>query len=122
MRSTYEECKEAINNAEEVKVCPKSKEEWDIAARRKNCSKQAVLAEGKNCTIHEKQLEYHCLINAFRNKLLEVCEAAKTMFGNAGACFFLLFFMDNGYVLPKQIIHTIWLKIFNMISSPKTNY
>lgn len=87
LRSAYEECKEAINNAEEVKVCPRSKEEWDIAARRKNCSKQAVLAEEKNCTIHEKQLKYHCLINAFRNKLLEVCEAAKTIFGNAGTFF-----------------------------------
>lgn len=87
MRSTYEECKDAINNAEDVKVCPRSKEEWDIAARRKNCSKQAVLAEGKNFTI-KKKLEYHCLINAFRNKFLEVCEPAKTIFGNARTCVF----------------------------------
>lgn len=81
LRCAYEECKEAINNAEDVKVCPTSKEEWDIAARKKNCSKHAALAEEKNCTIHSKQLEYHCLINAFRNKSLEVCEAAKTIFG-----------------------------------------
>lgn len=107
LRSTYEECKEAINNAEEVKVCPRSKEEWDIAARRKNCSKQAVLAEGKNCTIHEKQLEYHCLINAFRNKLLEVCEAAKTMFGHCAEYNELGMVIQNHYsakcnqVFPK---------------------
>lgn len=88
LRSTYEECKDAFNNAEDVKVCPRSKEEWDIAARRKNCSKQAVLAEGKNFTIKKKQLEYHCLINAFRNKFLEVCEPAKTIFGNARTCVF----------------------------------
>lgn len=81
LRSGYEECKDAINNAEDVKLCPTSKEEWDIAARRKNCSKQAALAEGKNCTIHKKPLEYHCLINAFRTKFLEVCEAEKTIFG-----------------------------------------
>lgn len=92
LRSTYEECKEAINNAEYVKFCPRSKEEWEIAARRKNCSKQAVLAEGKNCTIHKKQLEYHCLINAFRNKFVEVCEAAKTIFGNAETCLFLILY------------------------------
>lgn len=91
LRSTNEECKDAFNNAEDVKVCPRSKEEWDIAARRKSCSKQAVLAEGKNCTIHEKQLEYHCLINAFRNKLLEVCKAAKTIFGNAETFFLILY-------------------------------
>lgn len=96
LRSAYEECKEAINNAEEVKVCPRSKEEWDIAARRKNCSKQAVLAEEKNCTIHEKQLEYHCLINAFRNKLLEVCEAAKTIFGHCAE------YNELGMVIQNQ--------------------
>lgn len=92
LRSGYEECKDAINNAKDVKLCPTSKEEWDIAARRKNCSKQAALAEGKNCTIHKKEPpEYHCLINAFRTKFLEVCEAAKTIFGNAGTCFFFKF-------------------------------
>lgn len=94
LRSGYEECKDAINNAEDVKLCPTSKEEWDIAARRKNCSKQAALAEGKNCTIHKKQPEYHCLINAFRTKFLEVCEAEKTIFGNAGTCFFLFLYGD----------------------------
>lgn len=90
-RSAYEECKEAINNAEDVKLCPTSKEEWNIAARRKNCSKQAAIAGGKNCTIHIKQPEYHCLINAFRTKFLEVCEAAKTMFGNAGTWVFIFY-------------------------------
>lgn len=93
LRSVYEDCKEANKNAEDVESCPTSKEEWDIAARRKNCSNQAVLAEEKNCTIHKKQLEYHCLINAFRNKFLEVCEAAKTIFGNAGTFFYSLWIM-----------------------------
>eukprot|EP00105_Crassostrea_gigas_P042907 XP_019927055.1 PREDICTED: uncharacterized protein LOC105338436 [Crassostrea gigas] len=107
LRSTYEECKEAINNAEDVKVCPRSKEEWDIAARRKNCSKQAVLAEGKNCTIQSKQLDYHCLINAFRNKFLEVCEPAKTIFGHCAEYNELGMVIQNHYsaecnqVFPK---------------------
>lgn len=81
LRSANGDCKEVVNNVEDVKSCPTSKEEWDIAARKKNCRKQAALAEEKNCRVHSKQLEYHCLINAFRNKSLEVCEAAKTIFG-----------------------------------------
>lgn len=107
LRSTNEECKDAFNNAEDVKVCPRSKEEWDIAARRKNCSKQAVLAEGKKCTIKKKQLEYHCLINAFRNKLLEVCEPAKTIFGHCAEYNELGMVIQNHYsaecnqVFPK---------------------
>lgn len=75
-----------------MKSCPTSKEEWDIAARKKNCRKQAALAEEKNCRVHSKQLEYHCLINAFRNKSLEVLEAAKTIFGNAGTSYFNFFY------------------------------
>lgn len=68
---------------EVVESCPTSKQEWEIAARRKNCSKLvAAEAERKNCIINEKQPKYHCLINAFRNKFLEVCVAEKIMLGN----------------------------------------
>lgn len=82
--SANEDCKEAVDNAEDVKSCPTSKEERDIAARRKNCSKIAAVAEGKKCTIKEKKPEYHCLINAFRNTFFEVCVVAKIIFGNVG--------------------------------------
>lgn len=92
--SVNEGCQDAVNDVKIVTSCPTSKEEWDIAARRKNCSKQAALAEGKNCTIHKKPPEYHCLINAFRTKFLEVCEAEKTIFGNAGTWFFFYFYME----------------------------
>lgn len=47
----------------------------------------AAEAERKNCIINEKQPEYHCLINAFRDKFLEVCVAEKFMFGNVWTCF-----------------------------------
>lgn len=72
---------DAVYNVEVVESCPTSKVEWGIAARRKNCSKLAAEAERKNCTMNEKQPEYHCLINALRNKLLEVCAPEKTIFG-----------------------------------------
>lgn len=81
LRGADEDCMDAVYNAKVVKSCPTSKVEWDIAARRKNCSKLAAEAERKNCTINEKQPEYHCLINALRNKLLEVCASGKTIFG-----------------------------------------
>lgn len=80
-RGEDEGCMDAIYNAEVVESCPTSKVEWDIAARRKNCSKLAAEAERKNCIMNEKQPEYHCLINALRNKLIEVCAPGKTIFG-----------------------------------------
>uniref|UniRef100_A0A8W8NZU8 Uncharacterized protein n=1 Tax=Magallana gigas TaxID=29159 RepID=A0A8W8NZU8_MAGGI len=80
-RVANEDCMDAVYNAEVVESCPTSKVEWDIAARRKNCSKLAAEAKRKNCTMNENQPEYHCLINALRNKLLEVCAPGKTIFG-----------------------------------------
>lgn len=96
-----------------MKSCPTSKEEWDIAARKKNCRKQAALAEEKNCRVHSKQLEYHCLINAFRNKSLEVCEAAKTIFGEAGTSYFN-FIME--IVSSEQVICKKWLKNLDILA------
>lgn len=80
-RGADEDCMDTVYNTEVVESCPTSKVEWDIAARRKNCSKLAAEAERKHCTMNEKQPEYHCLINALRNKLLEVCAAGKIIFG-----------------------------------------
>lgn len=80
-RGANEDCIYAVINAEVVESFPTSKQKWDIAARSKNCSKLAAEAERKNCTMNEKQPEYHCLINALRNKFLEVCAAGKLIFG-----------------------------------------
>lgn len=86
-----EGCKDA-NDVKVVASCPKSKEEWDIAARIKNCSKLAAVAKTKNCTIKEKQPEYHCVFNSLRNNLFEVCADKKIIFGNIYIlfCFFIL--------------------------------
>lgn len=81
LRGANEDCMDAVNNAEVVESCPTSKVEWAIAARRKNCSKLAAEEERKDCIMNEKQPEYHCLINALRNKLLEVCAVGKIIFG-----------------------------------------
>lgn len=58
-----------------VTICPTSKEEWDSAARKKNCSQFVAL------DTNEERNEYHCVINAFLNATLEVCAPVKTMFG-----------------------------------------
>lgn len=105
--SANEDCKEAVNNAEEVDSCPTSKEEWDIAARKKNCSKLAAETEGKQCTVEGKKPEYHCLINPFKNKFLEVCVVAKTIFGNVD--FLLLIFSWRLCYQKIYIIHKICL-------------
>lgn len=79
--SVNECCQKAVNDVKIVTSCPKSKEEWDIAALKKNCSKLAAVAKTKNCTIKEKQPEFHCVFNSLRNKLLEVCADKRIIFG-----------------------------------------
>lgn len=70
-------CQEAVDNAESVGSCPTSKEEWEIAARKKNCSK---IASKQNCSSVEK-FQYHCVINGMRNTLVEVCAPTRIIFG-----------------------------------------
>lgn len=86
--SVNDGCQKAVNDVKIVTSCPKSKEEWDIAALNKNCSKLAAVAKTKNCTIKEKQPEYHCVFNSLRNKLLEVCADKRFIFGNINIIFF----------------------------------
>lgn len=57
--------------------CPTSKQEQNIAAKRKNCSK---LATSQNCTSFE-DFVYHCTINSYRNATLEVCAPTRTILG-----------------------------------------
>lgn len=88
--SVNEGCQEAVNDVKFVTSCPKSKEEWDIAALKKNCSKLAAVAKTKNCTIKDKQPEFHCVFNSLRNKLLEVCADKRIIFGNIYLLFFFI--------------------------------
>lgn len=80
--SVDKDCPIPIYKVKVVASCPKSKEEWDIAASKKKCSEIAAEAKEKNCTIDEINPTYHCVINAFRNKLLEVCADENTIFGH----------------------------------------
>lgn len=71
-------CPEAVASVEIVSSCPDSKEAWDIAARRKNCSGIAV--QQKCATV--ENFKYHCVINGFRNNTLEVCAPKRIIFGH----------------------------------------
>lgn len=76
------DCPIPVYKVEVVASCPKSKEEWDTAASKKKCNKIAAEAKENNCTIDEINPTYHCVINSFRNKLLEVCADENTIFGH----------------------------------------
>lgn len=70
-----------------VTSCPKSKEEWDIASREKNCSK---IATQQTCAAAEK-FKYHCVINGYRNALLEVCAPERLILGMFFVSFIIKF-------------------------------
>lgn len=60
-----------------VNVCPTTKQEWETAAKRKNCDK---IATQQTCSDPEKFV-YHCVINGFQNETLEVCAPQKLVTG-----------------------------------------
>lgn len=95
-------CQDAVNDVKIVTSCPTSKEEWDIAARIKNCSNKAAVAKSKNCTITEKQPEFHCLINSLKNKLLEVCADKRIIFGYCTEFNELGRLIQNHYPVPCE--------------------
>lgn len=76
-----EKCRKNFHSVEVVAYCPTTKNEFDIAARRKNCPKLHFTAD-KMCMSGKKPYVYHCVINEFRNETLEVCAQAKFIFGN----------------------------------------
>lgn len=103
--SVNEGCQEAVNDVKFVTSCPKSKEEWDIAALKKNCSKLAAVAKTKNCTIKDKQPEFHCVFNSLRNKLLEVCADKRIIFGYCTEFNEVGGLIQNHYPVPCEKVY-----------------
>lgn len=81
-----------------VTSCPKSKEEWDIAARKKNCSK---IATQQTCAAAEK-FKYHCVINGYRNALLEVCAPERLILGIIFFVFLIIKFVYSLLLVNKD--------------------
>lgn len=73
-------CQEAIvSSVKSVPKCPTLKENWDIAAKKKNCFE---VASRKQCSTAEKY-KYHCVINSYRNETMEVCAHNLLILGNS---------------------------------------
>lgn len=71
-------CQEAVNSVTTVGSCPTTKEGWDAAARRKDCSR---IASTQKCSDVD-QFVYHCVINGYRNITVEVCAPLRIIFGH----------------------------------------
>lgn len=71
-------CPEAVESVVSVPSCPKSKEEWESAAKIKNCR---IPAAQQTC-IEAEKFVYHCVINGFVNETIEVCAPQKLIHGN----------------------------------------
>ena len=69
-----ENCLESLNTLKIVPRCPANRTEWEREAKIKNCS-----------TIHGKngcqKVEYHCLVNNYRNETIEICSTPRIIQG-----------------------------------------
>ena len=79
-----------VTEIEIVSSCPVTEQEHNEAARRKHCS-----SVKSTCTNQVEQLEYHCLPNAWGDKLYEMCATDKEIIGTLD---------DEIHVLPTFII------------------
>lgn len=77
-RFANSKCQEAIESVVSVTSCPKSIEEWESAAKIKNCS---ITASQQTCT-NTDEFVYHCVIDGFQKETLEVCAPRKLIHGN----------------------------------------
>lgn len=64
-------CPVSPSTVQIVDDCPASEEKWREAAERKNC-----VAYASQCD-EPKRRVYHCVINEYANKILEVCAYGK---------------------------------------------
>lgn len=64
-------CPVSPSTVEIVDGCPDSAEKWREAAKRKNCASYA------NQCDEPDRFVYHCVINEYANKTLEVCAYRK---------------------------------------------
>lgn len=96
-------CQEAVDSAKSVTSCPTSKAEWDDAARRKNCSS---IASKQKCSVAE-HFQYHCVINEFRNELLEVCAPSRIIFGKGLTCMSVRPKRNFFHVMDVQFLYLV---------------
>lgn len=64
-----------ITGLEKVSSCPTTRQEWELAERKKNCGAQKIES---NIT-----LIYHCLLNHWRDTVYELCGERKVLIGHS---------------------------------------
>lgn len=60
-----------------MESCPTNNQEWESAAKLKNCK---ITAAKQNCS-NAEIFVYHCVIDGFENETLEVCAPQKLITG-----------------------------------------
>lgn len=90
-----------------VPFCPTSMKERDRAANIKNCSK---LATQQNCS---DVLDYHCVINGFRNETLEVCATKRLIAGDVYALIYILY-SKSFFISLYKIVPVLFNELLNM--------
>lgn len=67
-------CEVTKSTIQFVDDCPDSEKKWREAAARKNCSAYAIQCD------EPKKLVYHCVIDEYVTKTLEVCAYKRFIF------------------------------------------
>lgn len=86
------QCPESIATVHFVNACPQSAEKWTEAAKRLNCQSIST-----TCT----NFEYHCVMDPYKIRLIEVCAPKKLILGINGV---RVFFYLKILVLWKHFI------------------
>ena len=92
-----------VTEIEIVSSCPVTEQEHNEAARRKHCSSMK-----STCTNQVEKLEYHCLPNAWGDKLFEMCATDKEIIGNyryIGCCKYTYYRCFIGVLKKKNTIN-----------------
>ena len=94
-----------VTEIEIVSSCPVTEQEHNEAARRKHCSSMK-----STCTNQVEQLEYHCLPNAWGDKLYEMCATDKEIIGTLDAvntCFANIYY--RCFEKPNKLVYGTYL-------------
>lgn len=70
-------CPEAVKSVIKVESCPTNNQEWENAAKLKNCK---ITAAQQKCS-NPNKFVYHCVIDGFESETLEVCAPQKLITG-----------------------------------------
>lgn len=105
--SRSEDCPNVLS-IKAVGKCPISKEEYNVAASKKQCSQ---IAAKHNCSAAKRHI-YHCVINSFRNETLEACAPDKIIFGNLFLSIYLNYMTMLLYNFVKHS-SVLWCFVFS---------